>query len=116
MTCSEFARISADCFVYYRVRADKIPQAGKAVIALMRALHERTGIQGALSRRIAQAGDPIGEAAPTWMESYLGIQDRESFECHLEAAVQSSAIAHYLPEGARRTLEWFQPVVCEDFT
>jgi hypothetical protein len=44
------------------------------------------------------------------METYPGVQDRAGFERHMEAAVQRSAFAQCLPEGARRNLEWFEPV------
>ena len=120
MTIRDCARVPASCLVYYRVRADQVSQAGKAVIVLMQALKERTGIQGTLSRRVAQAGDQpatdrasrdrVDNGAPTWMETYPGVQDRAGFERHMEAAVQRSALAQCLPEGARRNLEWFEPV------
>lgn len=120
MTAHGPARVPASCHVYYRVRADRVSQAGKAVSAIMQLLLERTGIRGLLSRRIAHAADPaamgrsardaVGDAAPTWMETYPGVSDRDGFERHLEAAVQSSAFAQCLPEGARRTLEWFEPI------
>ncbi len=124
MTTHDCARVRANCHVYYRVRADQVSQAGKAVIALMQVLRERTGVQGSLSCRVAQAGDQSatdpasrdrgGDGAPTWMETYPGVRDRTGFERHMDAAVRSSAFAQYLPEGARRNLEWFEPVDFKD--
>ncbi len=112
-------RRAATCHVYYRVRTEQMPQASKAVAALVNELHARTGIRGALSRRIERAEvraskDSAAQGVPTWMETYAGIEDRAGFERHMEAVVQTVAFVQFLPDGANRTLEWFEPMDLKD--
>jgi len=108
-------RRAATCHVYYRVRTERLPHAGKAVAELMNDLHARTGIRGSLSRRIERAqartsSDSVAHGAPTWMETYAGIDDRAGFERHMEAAMQNAAFVQFLSDGTNRTLEWFEPL------
>ena len=117
----------ASCYVYYRVRADQLSNARRAVAAILAELRQKTGVQGCLSQRClsqrclsqrcltqrrenARAVDARAVAAPTWMETYAGIGDPAAFEQLLTAAVSRHDLQQWLPEGTLRAIEWFEPM------
>lgn len=105
-----------NCYVYYRVQPGQMQPALQAVAALLVDLKSRTGIAGTLSRRIEDPADsaPREGTAPTWMETYAGIPDPQAFTRELEAAALYHGLTRCLPEGAQRTLEWFESMPATD--
>ena len=103
----------ASCYVYYRVLAEHVPQARRAVAAMMDELGARTRIVGSLSQRTAPPGEAPddGAAAPTWMETYVGIDNIVEFSQELDAVVRRHDFEQWLADDAERTTEWFEPLV-----
>ncbi|MBM3347815.1 MAG: DUF4936 family protein [Betaproteobacteria bacterium] len=100
----------AACYVYYRVNAANLASTRGALVALLAEVRARTGIEGALSRRIEPQEAAAQSAEFTLMEVYAGIADPVVFETHLQGAVRRSNIAQLLAAGSQRSIEWFIPL------
>jgi hypothetical protein len=93
--------MSLSCFVYYRVAAASVVEAGRAVDAMQAQLRDKSGVAGRLLRR---ADDPA-----TWMEIYEGVTDVPTFEALLERLVAEHGLERLLAPGESRHVERFLP-------
>jgi hypothetical protein len=93
--------LSYSCYVYYRVRADRLTEAGALARALLVAVAERWPVNGRLARKV---GEPL-----LWMEVYEGLEgDPHGFVAALEALADPLGIASVLADGERRHIEVFE--------
>ncbi len=84
-----------DLYIYYRVRDELAAQFAPRVQAMQQGLAERTGIQGALKRRLHSK-----DGLQTWMEVYLATAN--GFDTALADAVTQAGLPASI-EGDRHT-------------
>lgn len=87
-------------YVYYRVDRDRSAAAEKAVLQLLDALKQATGIAG---RLLKKRTDPL-----LWMEVYEKVRDDAKFESELATAVTRLKLQDYLQADATRRVECFE--------
>ncbi|MGE5524815.1 MAG: DUF4936 family protein [Rhodospirillaceae bacterium] len=87
-------------YVYYRVDRDRSAAAEKAVLQLLDALKQATGIAG---RLLKKRTEPL-----LWMEVYENVRDDAKFESELATAVTRLKLQDYLQGDATRRVECFE--------
>ncbi len=87
-------------YVYYRVDPKHAEACEAAVLALIDAVKETTGIAGRLLKKRAE---PM-----LWMEVYETVRDDTAFESHLAAAAAQVKAGAFLQAGAARRIECFE--------
>lgn len=87
-------------YVYYRIERERGADAEKAVLQLLDAVKQATGVAGRLLKKRAE---------PTlWMEVYENVRDDAKFESELAAAVARLKLQDYLQADAVRRVECFE--------
>lgn len=87
-------------YVYYRVDGKRAVEAEQAVLQLLDAVKQATGVAGRLLRKRTE---------PTlWMEVYENVRDDAKFESGLAAAVARLKADTFLQAGATRRVECFE--------
>jgi hypothetical protein len=87
-------------YVYYRIERDRGANAEKAVLQLLDAVKQSTGIAGRLLKKRAEPA--------LWMEVYENVRDDAKFEAELAAAVTRLKIQEFLQADATRRVECFE--------
>jgi hypothetical protein len=87
-------------YVYYRVERARSAECEKAVLQLLDAVKQATGIAGRLLKKRSE---------PTlWMEVYENVRDDAKFESELAAAVTRLKVQDYLQPETTRRVECFE--------
>ncbi len=87
-------------YVYYRVDPKHAEACERAVLSLLDAMKNATGVAGRLLRKRAE---PL-----LWMEVYENVRDDTAFESHLAAAVAQVKAGSFLQAGTARRIECFE--------
>lgn len=87
-------------YVYYRVDHDRTGDAEKAVLQLLDAVKQSTGIAGRLLKKRAEP--------ELWMEVYENVRDDAKFESELADGVSRLKLEDYLQSGSSRRVECFE--------
>lgn len=87
-------------YVYYRIERDRGADAEKAVLQLLDAVKQSTGVAGRLLKKRAEPA--------LWMEVYENVRDDAKFESELAAAVARLKLQDYLQTDATRRVECFE--------
>jgi hypothetical protein len=87
-------------YVYYRINCDRGADAEKAVLQLLDALKQSTGVAGRLLKKRAEPA--------LWMEVYENVRDDAQFESELAAAVTRLKLQEFLQADATRRIECFE--------
>ena len=93
-----------ELFVWYRVRADQVAQAGAAVRAMQQSL--RAEVAGLEARLLVRAGTDAA-AAQTWMETYACPGLPGGVDPSLEAKIEAHASALAVQIAGGRHTEAF---------
>lgn len=87
-------------YVYYRINRDRSAEAEKAVLELLDAVKQATGVAGRLLKKRAEPA--------LWMEVYDSVRDDAKFESELAAAVGRLKLAELLQPETSRRVECFE--------
>lgn len=87
-------------YVYYRIDPRHAEACEAAVLALLDAVRQTTGIGGRLLKKRAE---PL-----LWMEVYENVRDDAAFESHLAAAAAQVKAESFLQAGTTRRIECFE--------
>jgi hypothetical protein len=87
-------------YVYYRVDSDRSAAAEKAVLQVLDAVKQATGVSGRLLKKRTEPA--------LWMEVYENVRDDAKFESELAAAVARLKLPEYLQADATRRIECFE--------
>ena len=87
-------------YVYYRVNRDRAAAAEKAVLQLLDAVKQATGVAG---RLLTKRSEPA-----LWMEVYENVRDDAKFESELASAVARLKLAEFLQAETTRRVECFE--------
>jgi hypothetical protein len=87
-------------YVYYKVDPDRAEEAESAVLQLLGAVKQATGVPGRLLKKRAEP--------ELWMEVYENVRDDAKFESELAAAVSRLKVQRYLQPDAVRRVECFE--------
>lgn len=87
-------------YVYYRVNRERAAECEKAVLELLGAVKQTTGVSGRLLRKRAEPN--------LWMEVYENVRDDAKFEADLAAGVARLKIQDYLQPDSTRRVECFE--------
>lgn len=87
-------------YVYYRMDQNRTADGEKAVLQVLDAVKQATGVTGRLLKKRSE---------PTlWMEVYENVRDDATFESELAAAVARLKMEKYLEADATRRVECFE--------
>jgi len=87
-------------YVYYRVDPDRSEACETAVLHLLDAVKQATGIAGRLLKKRAE---PL-----LWMEVYESVREDAKFESELAAAAGRLQLGDFLKDGTTRRIECFE--------
>ncbi|HSQ03435.1 MAG TPA: DUF4936 family protein [Burkholderiales bacterium] len=87
-------------YVYYRVEPDRAEACETAVLNLLDAVKQATGVAGRLLKKRAE---PL-----LWMEVYESVRDDAKFESELATAAARLKLGDFLKDGTMRRVECFE--------
>lgn len=87
-------------YVYYRVDGKRAAEAERAVLQLLDAVKQATGVAGRLLKKRTEPA--------LWMEVYENVRDDAKFEAELAAAVARLKLQAYLQPESGRRIECFE--------
>ncbi len=87
-------------YVYYRIAPDRAADGEKAVLQLLDAVKQATGVSGRLLKKRSEPA--------LWMEVYEHVRDDAKFESELAAAVSRLKLQSYLQADTARRVECFE--------
>ena len=88
-------------YVYYRMEAERVPAARRAVLALFADMRSATGVAGRLACRL--------DDSATWMEVYEHVSDPQGFGALLAAKAAEHGLDRLTASGSTRKTEIFVP-------
>lgn len=91
-----------DCYIYYRVAAEREQAARRALFAMLSELQASTGIIGHVH---CKAMEPL-----LWMEVYPGVADPDALADLLTGLAERHGLLACLAENQRRHVEYFLPL------
>lgn len=95
--------MSLSCYVYYRVRAERMIEAEAMARAVIRGIESRWPVSAHLAKRV---DEPL-----LWMEVYQRIPvDQGEFVGALNALVADTGLLATMADGERRHVEIFECV------
>lgn len=92
--------MSVSCFVYYRVLADRIPEATLAARKVINRIQALTGVS---ARLMTKTGEPL-----VWMEVYEDVEDQTAFLSTMRICVEHADLERWLDGDRQRHVELFQ--------
>ncbi len=92
----------ADCYIYYRIAAEREEPARHALIGMLAELEASTQIAGRVYRK---AQEPL-----LWMEVYSGIPDADALVDLLTGLAERHGLTRCLADNQRRHAEYFLPL------
>lgn len=87
-------------YVYYRVARERAAECEQAVLEVLNAMKQATGVTGRLLKKRAE---PL-----LWMEVYENVRDDAKFESQLAEAVTRLKLNDYLQADSSRRVECFE--------
>jgi len=87
-------------YVYYRVDRERAAECEQAVLELLNAMKQATGVRGRLLKKRAE---PL-----LWMEVYENVRDDAKFESQLAEAVTRLRLNDCLQGDSSRRVECFE--------
>ena len=92
----------ADCYIYYRIAAEREQRARDALRAMLAELQASTQIAG---RVYSKAQEPL-----LWMEVYIEIPDADALVDLLTGLAERHGLTACLADNQRRHAEYFLPL------